>query len=48
MWESARGGGQLAWVLGLSWFLVDGVAGGSEQPLPKGAAVEVLPPFGGG
>ena len=45
---AARHGGELARVLELSSFLVDGVPGGTERLLPAGSAVDVLPPFAGG
>jgi molybdopterin synthase sulfur carrier subunit len=44
-----RHGEQLAAVLGVASFLVDGVACRDRRvPLPAGATVDVLPPFAGG
>ena len=41
-------GGDLARVLGVSSFLVDGVVARGGAPLEEGAVVDVLPPFAGG
>jgi molybdopterin synthase sulfur carrier subunit len=45
----ARHGERLATVLRVASFLVDGVAWHDRRtPLPRGATVDVLPPFAGG
>ncbi|MGW0435276.1 MoaD/ThiS family protein [Micromonospora sp. NPDC003197] len=44
-----RHGPQLATVLAVASYLVDGVAWHDRQaPLPQGATIDVLPPFAGG
>jgi molybdopterin converting factor small subunit len=35
-------------VLAASSFLIDGAAARQDDPVPRGATVEVLPPFAGG
>ncbi len=39
---------ELARVLGICSFLVDGSRVGQSAPLPDGAVVDALPPFAGG
>ena len=35
-------------VAAVATFLLDGAAAGRDRPVPRGATVEVLPPFAGG
>lgn len=43
-----RHGPELARVLGVASFLVDGVRTDRSAAIPDGATIEVLPPFAGG
>ena len=43
-----RHGPELARVLSVASFLVDGTRTGSESALTDGSTIEVLPPFAGG
>ena len=45
---AAAHGPELARVLGVASFLVDGVRSGRDSVLADGVTVEVLPPFAGG